>query len=166
MPKSTVTALTFYYLLLGTVWERTLAADRVKREQYHIQNGACSYTFLLPQEDNCQSRGSDRNLAQRDDPAEYDESFQRLEQLEHIMENNTQWLLKVGRPPPPSPLPPPHLISLQICYVMATLARSGLLFIYLCVLLLTLLSCMLMRVTRLVWGSNWFISNLGNLFVR
>jgi len=142
MPKSTVTALTFFYLLLGTVWERTLAADRVKREQYHIQNGACSYTFLLPQEDNCQSRGSDRNLAQRDDPAEYDESFQRLEQLEHIMENNTQWLLKVGRPPHPPPpppppllsslLPPPHLISLQICYVMATLARSGLFHVFFC----------------------------------
>ncbi|KAG7252203.1 hypothetical protein CRUP_024124 [Coryphaenoides rupestris] len=85
MPKSTVTALTFYYLLLGTVWERTLAADRAKRHQYQIQNGACSYTFLLPQEDNCQSAGSNRNLDQRDEPAEYDESFQRLEQLENIM---------------------------------------------------------------------------------
>lgn len=125
MARSTVTALTFYYLLLGSIWQCTLSADRAKRQQYQIQNGACSYTFLLPQEDNCQSHGSDRNLAQRDDPAEYDDSFQRLEQLENIMENNTQWLLKVGRPLTLTP-PPPHLISLQICYVMATLAWSGL----------------------------------------
>lgn len=93
MPKSTFTALTFY-LLLGTAFEPTLAAEVGKR-QYQIQNGPCSYTFLLPQEDNCQASGSYRNLAQKDDPADYDESFQRLEQLENIMENNTQWLLKL-----------------------------------------------------------------------
>lgn len=115
MPKSTFMALTFY-LLLGILFEQTLAAEVGKR-QYQIQNGLCSYTFLLPQEDNCQSSSGYRNLDQKDDPAEYDESFQRLEQLESIMENNTQWLLKVGRSPPP-----PHLISLQICYVRATLA--------------------------------------------
>ncbi|KAJ3610641.1 hypothetical protein NHX12_022733 [Muraenolepis orangiensis] len=93
MPKSTVLALTFY-LLLGTVFERTPAAEVGKR-QYQIQNGPCSYTFLLPQEDNCEPPSSYRNLAQKDDPAEYEDSFQRLEQLENTMENNTQWLLKL-----------------------------------------------------------------------
>ena len=113
MPKSAIMAWTCY-LLLGTVFEWSLAAEAGKR-QYQIQNGACSYTFLLPQEDNCQQSSSYKNLAQKDDPADYDESFERLEQLENIMENNTQWLLKVGRSPP-------HLISLQVCDVMATLA--------------------------------------------
>lgn len=64
--------------------------------QYQIQNGPCSYTFLLPEQDNCQSQSSGYNYpVQRDGPVDQDESTQRLEQLEIIMENNTQWLLKV-----------------------------------------------------------------------
>ncbi|XP_059928616.1 angiopoietin-2a [Gadus macrocephalus] len=94
MPRSAFMAWTCY-LLLGAVFEWTLAAEAGKR-QYQIQNGACSYTFLLPQEDSCQQSSSGyKNLAQKDDPADYDESFERLEQLENIMENNTQWLLKL-----------------------------------------------------------------------
>lgn len=66
------------------------------KRQYQIQNGPCSYTFLLPEQDNCPTTSSTySNLVQKDDPAEYDESVHRLEQLESIMENNTQWLLKL-----------------------------------------------------------------------
>ena len=66
MPRSAFMAWTCY-LLLGAVFEWTLAAEAGKR-QYQIQNGACSYTFLLPQEDSCQqSSSSYKNLAQKDD---------------------------------------------------------------------------------------------------
>ncbi|TSN48498.1 Angiopoietin-2 [Bagarius yarrelli] len=61
---------------------------------YQIQNGPCSYTFLLPEQETCPP-SSYGNQVQKDDPAEYEESLQRLEQLETIMENNTQWLLKL-----------------------------------------------------------------------
>lgn len=64
------------------------------KRQYQIQNGPCSYTFLLPEQETCPP-GSFSNQVQKDDPAEYEESLQRLEHLENIMENNTQWLLKV-----------------------------------------------------------------------
>lgn len=67
------------------------------KKEFQIQNGPCSYTFLLPEQDNCQSQGgSGYNDPLQKDGAEYQgESAQRLEQLEMTMENNTQWLLKV-----------------------------------------------------------------------
>lgn len=65
------------------------------KRQYQIQNGPCSYTFLLPEQENCQSQNSYYDPDQRDGPAD-NESLQRLEQLEMNMENNTQWLLKVN----------------------------------------------------------------------
>lgn len=66
------------------------------KRQYQIQNGPCSYTFLLPEQDNCQTQSSNYNYpVQKDGPGDEDESAQRLEQLEITMENNTQWLLKV-----------------------------------------------------------------------
>uniref|UniRef100_A0A4W5QMV4 Angiopoietin 2a n=1 Tax=Hucho hucho TaxID=62062 RepID=A0A4W5QMV4_9TELE len=82
-------------LALGAGYRKTTDTTAVKR-QYQIQNGPCSYTFLLPEQDNCRTPSSTyTHLVQKDDPAEYDESAQRLEQLENIMENNTQWLLKL-----------------------------------------------------------------------
>lgn len=74
-----------------------LAAGRrvgreVNRKEYQVQNGPCTYTFILPeQECSLEPAGS----FQRDDPAEHSESVQRLEQLETTMENTTQRLLKV-----------------------------------------------------------------------
>lgn len=66
------------------------------KRQYQIQNGPCSYTFLLPEQENCQTQSSSYNYpVQKDGPGDQDESAQRLEQLEMTMENNTQWLLKV-----------------------------------------------------------------------
>ncbi|KAJ8250428.1 hypothetical protein COCON_G00223500 [Conger conger] len=64
----------------------------VSKKEYQIQNGPCSYTFLLPEQDSCPEPAG---TFQRDDPAEHSESVQRLEQLETGMENNTQWLLKL-----------------------------------------------------------------------
>ncbi|XP_038152225.1 angiopoietin-2a [Cyprinodon tularosa] len=62
------------------------------KRQYQIQNGLCSYTFLLPEQENCQSTYNYPD--QKDGPMD-DESVQRLEQLQMGMENNTQWLLKL-----------------------------------------------------------------------
>ncbi|KAG7512420.1 hypothetical protein JOB18_028895 [Solea senegalensis] len=68
----------------------------VGKRQYQIQNGPCSYTFLLPEQENCQTQGNSYNYqVQKDGATDNDESAQRLEQLEIIMENNTQWLLKL-----------------------------------------------------------------------
>lgn len=67
------------------------------KKQYQVQHGACSYTFLLPETDHCRSPPSAYmpNAVQRDAPLDYDDSVQRLQVLENIMENNTQWLMKV-----------------------------------------------------------------------
>ncbi|XP_047459691.1 angiopoietin-2a [Mugil cephalus] len=67
----------------------------VAKRQYQIQNGPCSYTFLLPEQENCQSQNNFNYPVQRDGPEDNSESTQRLEQLEITMENNTQWLLKL-----------------------------------------------------------------------
>uniref|UniRef100_A0A2K5QGR3 Angiopoietin 2 n=1 Tax=Cebus imitator TaxID=2715852 RepID=A0A2K5QGR3_CEBIM len=70
--------------------------DSIGKKQYQVQHGSCSYTFLLPEMDNCRSPSSPyvSNAVQRDAPLEYDDSVQRLQLLENIMENNTQWLMK------------------------------------------------------------------------
>lgn len=67
------------------------------KRQYQVQHGACSYTFLLPEVDNCRSASSTyvSNAVQRDAPLDYDDSVQRLQVLENILENNTQWLMKL-----------------------------------------------------------------------
>uniref|UniRef100_A0A5F5PX11 Angiopoietin-2 n=2 Tax=Equus TaxID=9789 RepID=A0A5F5PX11_HORSE len=71
--------------------------DSIGKRQYQVQHGSCSYTFLLPETDNCRSSSSSYvpNAVQRDAPPDYDDSVQRLQVLENIMENNTQWLMKV-----------------------------------------------------------------------
>nr|XP_033793222.1 angiopoietin-2 [Geotrypetes seraphini] len=69
----------------------------MSKKQYQVQHGACSYTFLLPEADNCRSPTNPyvSNAVQRDAPLDYDDSVQRLQLLENIMENNTQWLMKL-----------------------------------------------------------------------
>ncbi|XP_030054805.1 angiopoietin-2 [Microcaecilia unicolor] len=71
--------------------------DTMSKKQYQVQHGACSYTFLLPEADNCRSPTNSYvpNAVQRDAPLDYDDSVQRLQLLENIMENNTQWLMKL-----------------------------------------------------------------------
>ncbi|XP_027777887.2 angiopoietin-2 [Marmota flaviventris] len=71
--------------------------DSTGRKQYQVQHGPCSYTFLLPETDSCRSSSSPyvSNAVQRDAPLDYDDSVHRLQVLENIMENNTQWLMKL-----------------------------------------------------------------------
>ncbi|XP_018423103.1 PREDICTED: angiopoietin-2 isoform X4 [Nanorana parkeri] len=74
------------------------AVENAGKKQYQVQHGACSYTFLLPEVDSCRSAPANpyvSNSVQRDAPLDYDDSVQRLQLLENIMENNTQWLLKL-----------------------------------------------------------------------
>ncbi|XP_015218726.1 angiopoietin-2a [Lepisosteus oculatus] len=91
---NTCLLLLSYTLALGTGYKKD--ADSTGKKQYQIQNGPCSYTFLLPEQDNCRTSANTYtgNSLQKDEPAEY-ESVQRLEQLENTMENNTQWLLRL-----------------------------------------------------------------------
>ncbi|XP_028336981.1 angiopoietin-2 isoform X3 [Physeter macrocephalus] len=73
------------------------SVDSVGKRQYQVQHGSCSYTFLLPETDNCRSPPGAHapSALQRDAPLDYDDSVQRLQVLESIMENNTQWLMKL-----------------------------------------------------------------------
>ncbi|XP_007434022.1 angiopoietin-2 [Python bivittatus] len=72
--------------------------ETLGKKQYQVQHGLCSYTFLLPEMDNCRSSSTTSyvsNAVQRDAPLDYDDSIQRLQLLENILENNTQWLMKI-----------------------------------------------------------------------
>ncbi|XP_075706653.1 angiopoietin-2-like [Rhinoderma darwinii] len=71
-----------------------------EKHHHKVQHGHCSYTFLLPEVDNCHSPPSDyqvSNSLQRDAPAQDNHQWpiNRIRELENIMENNTQWLLKL-----------------------------------------------------------------------
>lgn len=93
--------------LLLTVATVTVAQQRGqeaggRRRAHRVQHGQCSYTFVLPEPESCPPepetfRGS--NSLQRDSPATAlnlgDWPTQRVQQLEKVLENNTQWLQKV-----------------------------------------------------------------------
>ncbi|XP_048414381.1 angiopoietin-2b [Stegostoma tigrinum] len=75
------------------------ATDNSDKHHHRIQHGPCSYTFLLPEIENCQPT-TDYHLSnslQGDAPpvVEPNWSLKRLQQLEGILENNTQWLQKL-----------------------------------------------------------------------
>ncbi|XP_007476293.1 angiopoietin-2 isoform X2 [Monodelphis domestica] len=87
-----------YDLVLASAYNNfRKSLDTIGKKQYQVQHGSCSYTFLLPEMDNCRSTSSSfvSNAVQRDAPLDYDDSVQRLQVLENIMENNTQWLMKL-----------------------------------------------------------------------
>ncbi|XP_077165342.1 angiopoietin-2 [Paroedura picta] len=71
--------------------------EALGKKQYQVQHGSCSYTFLLPEMDNCRTSSTSYvpNAVQRDAPLDYDDSTQKLQLLENILENNTQWLMKL-----------------------------------------------------------------------
>ncbi|KAG8451437.1 hypothetical protein GDO86_003590 [Hymenochirus boettgeri] len=74
--------------------------DISKKHHHKVQHGPCSYTFLLPEIDNCQSPSTDfhvSNTLQRDAPVQPDHHWpsKKLQELESITENNTQWLQKL-----------------------------------------------------------------------
>uniref|UniRef100_A0A4W5R6Z5 Angiopoietin-1 n=1 Tax=Hucho hucho TaxID=62062 RepID=A0A4W5R6Z5_9TELE len=71
-----------------------------------IQHGQCTYTFILPEGDgsggnSCRqgkaaTQFNNGNALQRDaPPLEEDFASQKIQHLEHIMENYTQWLQKI-----------------------------------------------------------------------
>ncbi|NXD86460.1 ANGP4 protein, partial [Halcyon senegalensis] len=82
------------------------ALDGGGRRRYHrVQHGHCSYTFVLPEADPppCPpapaASGPAHALLQRDSPVGTAHTAhgatQRLRHLERILENSTQWLLKL-----------------------------------------------------------------------
>ncbi|XP_067281731.1 LOW QUALITY PROTEIN: angiopoietin-1 [Pseudorasbora parva] len=78
------------------------ATGNGSRKYHRIQHGQCSYTFILPEGDGGACRevkaGSayNANALQRDEPQpEADFSSQKIQQLENVMENYTQWLQKI-----------------------------------------------------------------------
>lgn len=73
------------------------------RRYHRVQHGHCSYTFVLPEAEPlpCPAAGPGPGpanaLLQRDSPmaSAGHGAAQRLRHLERILENSTQWLLKV-----------------------------------------------------------------------
>ncbi|XP_005072586.1 angiopoietin-4 isoform X2 [Mesocricetus auratus] len=79
-----------------------------RRQIHRVQHGQCSYTFVLPEPSICQlapeapDAFGGSNSLQRDLPASRlpladfrAQRAQRVRQLEKMLENNTQWLLKL-----------------------------------------------------------------------
>ncbi|KAJ7332180.1 hypothetical protein JRQ81_014360 [Phrynocephalus forsythii] len=95
--------------LLAAFWaegnQRKATEGGLRRRSHRVQQGRCSYTFVLPEADPppCQHPGDTFNIntLQRDSPAgpslgvDDDPSVQRVRELERVLENNTQWLLKL-----------------------------------------------------------------------
>ncbi|XP_065148510.1 angiopoietin-2b [Paramisgurnus dabryanus] len=76
----------------------------MERSQHRVQHGPCSYTFILPEVEQCRPAGNSQvtNSLQRDSPsppesphAEPTWQKRKLESLESATENNTQWLQKL-----------------------------------------------------------------------
>ena len=74
------------------------------RRYHRVQHGQCTYTFILPEGEGnggaCREGKTgavhNANALQRDaPPLEPDLSTQKIQHLEHVMENYTQWLQKV-----------------------------------------------------------------------
>ncbi|KAM9682750.1 angiopoietin-4 isoform 2-T2 [Dama dama] len=94
-------------IMASTTMASTTVAQRKGKEAawrhraHRVQQGQCSYTFVLPEPEPCPPKpkvfGSSNSL-QRDSPAATlnlgDWSRQRMQQLEKMLENNTQWLQK------------------------------------------------------------------------
>nr|XP_014347509.1 PREDICTED: angiopoietin-1 isoform X2 [Latimeria chalumnae] len=74
--------------------------DSNGRRYNRIQHGQCTYTFILPEGDgSCRDSTTEQyssNALQRDAPhVDQEFSSQKLQHLEHVMENYTQWLRKL-----------------------------------------------------------------------
>ncbi|ETE66551.1 Angiopoietin-1, partial [Ophiophagus hannah] len=102
------------------------------RRYNRIQHGQCTYTFILPEQDgNCRESSSDQyntNALQRDAPhIETDFSSQKLQRLEHVMENYTQWLQKRESVPQKSTRVTPNStgVGLHLETAYLSLVRGG-----------------------------------------
>uniref|UniRef100_A0A8D0E1Y9 Angiopoietin 4 n=1 Tax=Salvator merianae TaxID=96440 RepID=A0A8D0E1Y9_SALMN len=93
---------------LAALWaegSQRRALEGGSRRRFHrVQHGRCSYTFVLPEGDPpaCQHPGEtfNVNVLQQDSPLDplgrnEEQPMQRVQQLERVLENNTQWLLKL-----------------------------------------------------------------------
>lgn len=97
LPWLTLAAQALMALGLGSPLK---GKDGLDRPQHRMQHGPCSYTFLLPEVGGCYPSAAEyhvSNSLQRDAPSLPEPKWpaKRLQQLENVMENNTQWLQKV-----------------------------------------------------------------------
>ncbi|XP_075051560.1 angiopoietin-2-like [Mixophyes fleayi] len=89
--------VTFFHSMMGS---HLKGIDIPEKRHHKVQHGQCSYTFLLPEIDNCYPPPADyqvSNSLQRDAPAQPEHHWpsKKIQELESIMENNTQWLQKL-----------------------------------------------------------------------
>ncbi|XP_036371732.1 angiopoietin-2b isoform X3 [Megalops cyprinoides] len=97
-----------WVLAIGCLAAAAVAVIGSERRHHQVQHGPCSYTFLLPEVEHCRPAGAFQvtNSLQRDSPSPPDAppakppaepSWQerKLETLESMTENNTQWLQKL-----------------------------------------------------------------------
>ncbi|XP_061738479.1 angiopoietin-2b [Nerophis ophidion] len=99
-------------LTLAYVAHLAACVPASERQQHQVQHGPCSYTFILPEVDHCQPQKDYgvSNTLQGDSPAKIKPGVsqsthkqkeksswreRKLESLESVMENNTQWLQKL-----------------------------------------------------------------------
>lgn len=93
----------FLILVSPGMGYRLKGMDIPDKRHHKVQHGQCSYTFLLPEIENCYPTPADyqvSNSLQRDAPSQPDVQWpsKKIQELESIMENNTQWLQKVTAP--------------------------------------------------------------------
>ncbi|XP_030358948.1 angiopoietin-4 [Strigops habroptila] len=92
--------------LCGAGAQRRALDGGSRRRSHRVQHGHCSYTFVLPEADPAPcaaaaaaAPGPANALLQRDSPARTahggHRAAQRLRHLESVLENSTQWLLKL-----------------------------------------------------------------------
>uniref|UniRef100_A0A8C7M740 Angiopoietin 1 n=1 Tax=Oncorhynchus kisutch TaxID=8019 RepID=A0A8C7M740_ONCKI len=91
----------------GGVDESSSGSSSSSNRRYHrVQHGQCTYTFILPEGDgsggnSCRqgkaaTQFNSANALQRDaPPLEQDFASQKIQHLELVMENYTQWLQKI-----------------------------------------------------------------------
>ncbi|KAJ8395812.1 hypothetical protein AAFF_G00028590 [Aldrovandia affinis] len=93
-----------WLLAVGCLVATAMAVIGSERRHHQVQHGPCSYTFLLPEVEHCHPPGDFQvtNSLQRDSPltpdappAEPSWQERKLETLESVTENNTQWLQKL-----------------------------------------------------------------------
>ncbi|KAI1901841.1 hypothetical protein AGOR_G00038540 [Albula goreensis] len=91
-----------WLLAIGCLVVAAAAVIGSEQRHHQVQHGPCSYTFLLPEVEHCQPSGDYQvtNSLQRDSPQDSPPagpSWQekKLETLESVTENNTQWLQKL-----------------------------------------------------------------------
>ncbi|XP_063810478.1 angiopoietin-2-like [Pseudophryne corroboree] len=89
--------LNVFHILMGS---HLKGIDIPEKKHHKVQHGHCSYTFLLPEIDNCNPPPVDyqvSNSLQRDEPTQPEHHWhsKKIQELEGIMENNTQWLQKL-----------------------------------------------------------------------